>query len=496
MKASPSAEPTLPTATEAERLLIGGMLLDSESIDKALKIVGPRHFSDPAHRHAFLAILQQRSSGKPLDIGLVLREVKKSPALGEQAAAFLALAMDDTPHALDVPYYAGLVVEADRKRQLYDLAQTAAQDALNGSTSQAVLNDMLAALDDFQREPGVKRRGVEKFDLGELLKLHPRLNPAVIDGLCRQGETVNLISMSKVGKSWLGYSLALSIITGRRWLDRFDTHCGRVLLIDNELHRSTLAHRIPLVAEAMGIEPHDYQGELDVWPLRGNLKSLQQLAGELEAIEAGYYRAILFDAKYRFIEPGASENDNAAETQVYNLLDRIAEKTQSALVMIHHTSKGDQSGKRTTDVGAGAGAQSRAADCHLVLREHEEPGVVVLDAAVRSFAPIEPVTLRWEFPLWRPDALLDASKLKGRLTGGEQRQTEKDQEAMTEIASALLGGPATTRKLRDATGFSRDRMARLIGLMLKRGTIIAGETDANGNTTNEYALAPTEGVVD
>ncbi len=38
-------------------------------------------------------------------------------------------------------------------------------------------------------------------------------------------------------------------------------------------------------------------------------------------------------------------------------------------------------------VGAGAGAQSRVADVHLVLRDHEEAGVAVVDAAVRSFAP-------------------------------------------------------------------------------------------------------------
>ena len=70
---------------------------------------------------------------------------------------------------------------------------------------------------------------------------------------------------------------------------------------------------------------------------------------------------------------------------------------------MHHATKGNQSDRRVTDVGAGGGAQARAADTHLVLREHEQPNMVVLDAAVRSFPPIEPMTLRWSFPLWLPD---------------------------------------------------------------------------------------------
>lgn len=47
-----------------------------------------------------------------------------------------------------------------------------------------------------------------------------------------------------------------------------------------------------------------------------------------------------------------------------------------------------------TDVGAGAGSQSRATDAHVVLRPHEEDGVAVLDAAVRSWPPIEPMCMR------------------------------------------------------------------------------------------------------
>jgi hypothetical protein len=114
---------------------------------------------------------------------------------------------------------------------------------------------------------------------------------------------------------------------------------------------------------------------------------------------------------------------NHQATRVYNLLNEYADKTRAAIVLVHHTTKGSQSDKRVTDVGSGAGAQSRAADTHLVLREHEEEATVVAEAVVRSFPPVAPLVLRWEFPFWRPVADADPTKLA---TAGSRQQKIRD----------------------------------------------------------------------
>jgi hypothetical protein len=49
---------------------------------------------------------------------------------------------------------------------------------------------------------------------------------------------------------------------------------------------------------------------------------------------------------------------------------------------------------------------SRAADTHLVLREHELAGHLVIDAATRSWKPLEPTVVRFEYPLFHPEPLL------------------------------------------------------------------------------------------
>ncbi len=125
---------------------------------------------------------------------------------------------------------------------------------------------------------------------------------------------------------------------------------------------------------------------------------------------------------------GTDENDNAGMAQIYNTLDSYAARLRCTIVLIHHSTKGNQSGKGITDVGAGAGSQSRAADTHLILRPHQETDVVVLDAVTRSWKPVEPICLRWQFPVWTPDSALDPAMLRPDRPRRPKEQTDKDNQ--------------------------------------------------------------------
>lgn len=325
---------------------------------------------------------------------------------------------------------------------------------------------------------------IERFTLRNLRVQYPHLHPPLIEGLLRDRETANIISVSKIGKSWLAYSLLLSVATGRPWF-RFPTQQGRVLLIDNELHRPTLANRIYTVGGALEIRADQYEHVLDIWPLRGQLRNINEIDHALRAVDSGTYKLIVLDAKYRALPPGNSENDNAAETAFYNTVDGVAERLQAAVVMIHHSTKGSQTEKRVTDVGAGAGAQSRAADCHLILREHEKDGAVVLEAAVRSFAPVEPLTLRWDFPLWVADDSLDPTRLKAKLTGQEERQSARDQEADDQIWE-FCSEWRSRAEMKRHFGWSEGRLDRGIRRLVDAHCLTESEETRRGNQTTIY----------
>ena len=122
---------------------------------------------------------------------------------------------------------------------------------------------------------------------------------------------------------------------------------------------------------------------------------------------------IILDAFYRFLPRGVDENDNAGIAYLYNTLDIYAKKLECCFVLVHHTSKGQQGGKNVTDVGAGAGSQSRATDAHIILRPHQEKKVIVLDGSVRTNFDLKPICLRWDFPVWKHEPDLDPEDLEG-----------------------------------------------------------------------------------
>jgi AAA domain len=296
---------------------------------------------------------------------------------------------------------------------------------------------------------------------GELLAACPDLRPSLIHGLLRQGETMNIIAAPKVGKSWLVLDMALSIATGGKWLGRFSCERGRVLIVDNELHRETCAKRLGQVANARGLTPRSFVESLHVWPTRGQGMDITKLSKLLASMPRETYAAIVIDAFYRSLPRDCDENDNGHMRDVYNAIDAIAEQTGAAIVLVHHSSKGDQSGKAVTDVGSGAGAQSRAADAHLILRAHEDDDAAVAEAVVRSSSPIEPIGLRWAFPCWAWDEFMDTSRL--RKAGSAKSDDPKPDRSPEAFVKLFIGATPKTKAVvvADAIGAGwPDRIAK------------------------------------
>jgi hypothetical protein len=300
--------------------------------------------------------------------------------------------------------------------------------------------------------------------------------------------------------SWLVTDLALAVATGRPWLDTFTTEPGDVLIIDNELHGETSANRIPKVAAARQIDLGDVGGRVFVQNLRGHWQDIFSLGPYFRALEPGRFRVIVLDAMYRFMPKEMDENDNGTMANVYNAIDRYADLLGCCFVLIHHTSKGNQSGKAITDVGAGAGSQSRATDTHLVLRPHEEDDVVVLEAAVRSWPPVMPRCLRWAFPVWLPADDLDPTQLRSerprRTRRAEADTDEAEQPEPTWDAERFAATFVTVKpKTRDAilaeanaVGLSDWKAERL--LRRAEGLSLVHRWASGRNRPSAYANVP------
>ncbi len=260
-----------------------------------------------------------------------------------------------------------------------------------------------------------------------LVDAFPTQREAIIEGLLRRGESGTLISAPKMWKSWLLTDIALSVATGRDILSKFRTQQGRVLYLDYELQPATLAKRIQKVAEASCIDLQELGDFLVIESLRGRRLDALRLGQYIEHIKPEEFNLIVLDPLYRMYPREFDENSNTAMAELFTALQGYAETLNVAILTVHHTSKGLQSEKSITDVGAGAGAQARAADCHLAIRQHNEPNAAVIGGVVRSFPPFEPFALRWVYPKWQSAPDLDPNDLK-KPTARRTRQEKAPKE--------------------------------------------------------------------
>jgi replicative DNA helicase len=58
----------IPANIEAEEVILGGILIDSEAVSRVIDLLKPEHFSISAHQTIYTAVCQIFDTGKPIDL--------------------------------------------------------------------------------------------------------------------------------------------------------------------------------------------------------------------------------------------------------------------------------------------------------------------------------------------------------------------------------------------------------------------------------------------
>ena len=133
-----------PQSIEAERSVLGALLISSDSWDAIAEMVGAGDFYRPAHRAIFRQIALLVDRGEPID---VITVADRLLATGELDSAgghtYLAELAEQTPTALNIQAYAKAVRERSVLRQLITAAEDIASAGFNpeGRSSEELIDE-------------------------------------------------------------------------------------------------------------------------------------------------------------------------------------------------------------------------------------------------------------------------------------------------------------------------------------------------------------------
>jgi len=155
---------TPPHNIEAEKAVLGGILVSNEKLNVVLSIIVPEDFYKDAHRRILEKIIRLVDTGRPVDLLALTEELQKSRELeGSGGAAYLSSLMDGIPKSLNIEYHARIIKEkALLRRLILSSAQIIKSSYDQKEEADQLLDEAQAAILDVAEQrikPGFVRVG-------------------------------------------------------------------------------------------------------------------------------------------------------------------------------------------------------------------------------------------------------------------------------------------------------------------------------------------------
>lgn len=137
-----SFERPLPNSSEAERAILGAVLLDNALISQAIELLSPEDFYVPSHRRIFVAMIALFERGTEINPILIGEELKKENALETVGGiSFITNLTYGLPHSSNIIHYAKIVRGKSLLRRLVKTASKITNEALEEEDEPEIILD-------------------------------------------------------------------------------------------------------------------------------------------------------------------------------------------------------------------------------------------------------------------------------------------------------------------------------------------------------------------
>jgi replicative DNA helicase len=152
-------ERPLPHSAEAERAILGAIVLDNSLVNQAVELLRPEDFYTRAHQFVFRAMIALSERGSEINPILLGEELRREGALEQTGGiTFISELTYGLPHFTNVAAYAKVVKGKSLMRQLVKVANKVTSEALEEEDEPEVILDhaeqMIFALADERTRQG------------------------------------------------------------------------------------------------------------------------------------------------------------------------------------------------------------------------------------------------------------------------------------------------------------------------------------------------------
>src|SRR5215218_9067303 len=225
-----TAERTLPHNLEAERSVLGAILVHNDAFNLAVQVIDSPDFYRDAHRRVFEKMIALNERGQAIDFVTLKEELSRGGELDHVGGpAYIASLADGVPRATNVEYYAKIVKEKSTLRNLIYAANKILTNAYEADQESDIVLDeaesaIFAVADDRLKAGFVPMRDLvkESFPKIEQIFEQKRLITGVPTGFVdldemtrglQGGDLVIIAARPSMGKTSLVLNISQYVAT-------------------------------------------------------------------------------------------------------------------------------------------------------------------------------------------------------------------------------------------------------------------------------------------
>lgn len=349
---APAAEKPLPQNLDAERSILGAVLLDNTALPVILKELPPEFtwFALEPHRKIYHAMLAMRDAGSPIDLVSLANELHKRGELeAAGGGAYIAQLVDGLPRVAHIAHYCQIVREKAQLRRALYFSHQLAERIANGQTEAA---EIFADLRSFSTTEtrfagGVSNGHTVGRTLQQIMDADFPVPQHLIEGLIPRGSSVMLFAKPHSLKSWFTLALTLrATVPGRILGDQLTVENPvRTLLVSVEDPPSYVKERLqmlvmrPAYANA-GFDPSRFKIIMRDEVPGLHLPSPQWFDVIVKAAEEIKADHIILDVVRQILKIGMDLNKPSDTAEFVYCLSELQNATGACVTICHHEKKG------------------------------------------------------------------------------------------------------------------------------------------------------------